>query len=164
MAVIETADCTPLFFWYEGKRGDMPIGGVIHVGWRGLCRGIETRMLERLEQLHLSLDFQRLHVFLGPSIAAECYEVGEDLLEQFASHAFRDEIFFKISRGDQSPHWVLDVKKGIRRSLEASGIPSWNITESPLCTFCEPERFPSYRRARGTGQRIHNFLCLRPPG
>jgi polyphenol oxidase len=154
MAIIETADCTPLFFWFPGS--EAAIGGVIHIGWKGLCLGIEKRLIRFMQEKFPGIDLPQMHVFLGPSIEAKCYEVGNDLYEAFASKSYRDDIFFKIEKS----RLVMDVKKGIRLSLMECGIPGEHIMESSLCTFCEPARLPSYRRAKGTGLRIHNFLCL----
>ena len=44
-----------------------------------------------------------------------------------------------------------------------SGIPDQRIQESTLCTFCEKDRFPSYRRCPTPGKRIYNFLLLKAP-
>jgi YfiH family protein len=161
MAVIETADCTPLFFWYHDNTG-CSIGGVIHIGWRGLLKGIEKKLLELLAVNFVSIDIRRLNVFLGPSIEKKCYEVGPDLYEMFSSKTYRNDIFSPVDpKGPGENKYLLDVKKGIRLSLEESGIPGQQIWESGLCTFCEKDRFPSYRRCPVPGQRIYNFLLLK---
>lgn len=158
MAVIETADCTPLFFWHNSP--EILLGGVIHIGWRGLQLGIEKRLIDYLIRNYSPLILPQLRFFLGPSIEASCYEVGPDLYRQFEGKSYRDEIFMEMMNNPDKTKLAMDVKKGIRLSLIESGIPSQNIEATPLCTFCEKERFPSYRRAKGTGQRIHNFLML----
>ncbi len=158
MAVIETADCTPLFFWHNSP--EVSVGGVIHIGWKGLQLGIEKRLIDYLNRNYSSLILSQLHFFLGPSIEASCYEVGPDLYQQFDRMSYRDEIFKEMKNNPDKTKLEMDVKKGIRLSLIESGIASQNISATNLCTFCEKERFPSYRRAKGTGQRIHNFLML----
>jgi YfiH family protein len=161
MAVIETADCTPLFFWYHDNTG-CSIGGVIHIGWRGLLKGIEKKLLELLAVNFVNVDIRRLNVFLGPAIEKNCYEVGPDLYEMFSSKTYRNDIFSPLdTKRDRKNKYLLDVKKGIRLSLEESGIPGQQIWESPLCTFCEKDRFPSYRRSPIPGKRIYNFLLLK---
>ena len=165
MAVIETADCTPLFFWYHDST-DCSIGGVIHIGWRGLLKGIEKKLLELLAANFENIDIRRLNVFLGPSIEKKCYPVGPDLYEKFSAKTYRNDIFSPLdTKRDRKNKYLLDIKKGIRLSLEESGIPGERIRTSTLCTFCEKDRFPSYRRCPLPGKRIYNFLLLKgPPG
>jgi len=174
IAVIETADCTPMFFWYPG---DKPvIGGVIHVGWRGLWQDIEKKTLLRLKEKIGEINLSDFHVFLGPAIEGDCYEVKEDVWENFKEKSYRDKILIPFqkdmkntidnskNRDNHEKYWKLDVKKGVRYSLQEIGVPGENIGETSLCTFCEAGRFPSYRRAKGTGQRIHNYLFFLTPG
>jgi YfiH family protein len=161
MAVIKTADCTPLFFWHPGGT-DCSIGGVLHIGWRGLLKGIEKKLLELLAVKFVNIDIRRLNVFLGPSIEKNCYEVGPDLYEMFSSKTYRDDIFTPLyTNRNRIYKYLLDVKKGIGLSLKESGIPNQRIWESTLCTFCAKDRFPSYRRCPTPGKRIHNFLLLK---
>ena len=95
---------------------------------------------------------------MGASVEADCYEVGRELYDKFAGKAYRDEVFYK--RNEEK--YRLDIKKGIALSLKEEGIADTHIQASVLCTFCEKERFPSYRRDHKTGGRIYNFLLLKP--
>ncbi len=176
MAVIKTADCTPLFLWDDTYN----FAGVIHIGWQGLFKGMEKRTLEKVTQNTLSKpqpgSLANLSFYMGPAIEQKCYEVGPDLYEKFAGKAYRENIF------TNSPYvkgkYVMDVKKGISLSLQEMGIAEERIMDSGLCTFC-PEaaasvtsdvvnpvrekktaRFPSYRREKGD-TRIYNFVMLK---
>ena len=164
-AAIKTADCTPLCFWFPRDSGSMG-GGVIHIGWRGLLQGIELKVVDLLEKRFSSFTRRQLNIFLGPSIEKKCYEVGEDLYKAFSTKSYRDKIFSPISSGgvETGPrkYW-LDVKQGIRLSLQEAGIPAHQVAASSLCTFCEADRFPSHRRNPNSG-RIYNFLILKRPG
>lgn len=160
MAIIKTADCTPLFFW----NNDYSIGGVVHIGWQGLVKGIETKLLTLLGEKSISPD--SLHFYFGPAIEPRCYEVGPDLYETFAPRWYREKVF---SRHDEKPgKYRLDIKKGISLSLRGLGVPMERITDVGICTFCEAGRFPSYRQDRRSGAtgencgRIYNFLLLKP--
>lgn len=152
MAVIKTADCVPLFFWEK----NCSTGGIIHVGWQGLYKGIEKKLLELLKKR--AVDFSGLRFYMGPAVEADCYEVGRDLYDKFSGKAYRDEVFHQ-KNGEK---YRMDIKKGIAFSLKKEGIADAQIQASRLCTFCERERFPSYRRDRKTGSRIYNFLLLKP--
>jgi YfiH family protein len=159
MAIVRTADCTPLFFWHP----DYTVAGVLHIGWRGLWKGIEKKLAAVLKEKMPADQFQRMNFYLGPSIEASCYEVGPDLWEKFADKPFRGDIFYKSpgKSDNKNERMVMDVKKGIRLSLMETGVPDGQIYSSPLCTYCETSRFPSYRRSPGSGQRIYNFLLLK---
>ncbi len=160
MAIIKTADCTPLFFWND----HYSIGGVIHIGWQGLVKGIETKLLTLLQERAIAPD--SLHFYFGPAIENRCYEVGTDLYEKFASRWYRERVF---SGHQEKPgkYW-LDIKMGISLSLQGLGALADRINDVGICTFCEVERFPSYRqdkRSGATGEkcgRIYNFLLLKP--
>jgi len=148
LAVIQTADCLPLFF-FDDARGR---GGVIHVGWRGLLLGIEERLVSRLGAELGSFTF-----FLGPAIEKKCYEVGGELPGLFANKNYARHIFSENGRGK----YGMDLKAGLKLSLAALGVAAVRIQDSGLCTFCSGGRFPSYRRDGKTGKRIFNFLQLK---
>lgn len=152
VAVIQTADCLPLFF-YRPDRGP---GGVLHVGWRGLQQGIEEALARRLGGDLKGCDF-----LLGPAIEGACYEVGEELLDLFSKKAYNKDIF-TFSRPGK---YRLDLRRGVTLALTALGAAADRILDCGLCTFCTGGRFPSFRRDGAGGGRIYNFLLLgeRPP-
>ena len=147
-AVIQTADCLPLFFINHGQDR----GGVIHVGWRGLQTGIETKLVALLAGDIGNYDF-----YLGPAIESKCYEVGEEMPPLFRDKAYAGRIFAPLGRGK----YAMDLKAGLSFSLRALGVAPERIRDSGICTFCASGRFPSYRRDGKTGKRIFNFLMLK---
>jgi len=149
VAVIQTADCVPLFFYAD----DCSAGGVIHVGWRGLCQGIEKNLLAMLPPG----SFGRYTFYLGPAIEKNCYSVGEDLHLLFAAKSYANDIFTPTDDGK----YLLDLKAGLRLSLIDSGISADRILDCGICTYCAGDRFPSFRRDGKTGKRIFNFLALK---
>ena len=151
VAVIKTADCVPLFVWDSSQS----IAGVIHIGWRGLARGIDIRMMKELGRL--GSDFSHLKFFLGPSISGTCYTVGEDVRTRFQEHPHRDLMFSSPDRGK----FMLDLKAGIHAGLTAAGIRSDQIFASGICNHCETDRFPSHRRDGQSNARIFNFMVLK---
>jgi YfiH family protein len=148
VAVVQTADCVPLFFYAD----DRSTGGVIHVGWRGLCQGIEKNLLAMLPE-----STGRYTFYLGPAIEKKCYAVGEDLRVLFAAKPYAKEIFTPTADGK----YLLDLKEGLRLSLVDSGISADKIHDCAICTYCSGDRFPSFRRDGKTGKRIFNFLALK---
>ena len=148
VAVVQTADCLPLFFFND----DRSRGGILHVGWRGLQQGIEEKLAERLGG-----GLGDYHFYLGPAIEKKCYEVGMELPGLFARKSYGKEIFSAIGGGKH----LMDLPRGVKLSLAALGVSAGRIQDSGLCTFCSAGRFPSYRRDGRTGRRIFNFLLLK---
>ncbi len=151
VAVIQTADCLPLFFCDDSRRR----GGILHVGWRGLQQGIEEKLIARLGKELGDFSF-----FLGPAIEKSCYEVGEELLGLFAEKSYGERIFSPVRPGKYS----LDIRSGLELSLLSAGVAAERISGCGLCTYCSRGLFPSFRRDGGSGRRIFNFLLLKGNG
>jgi YfiH family protein len=150
MAIIKTADCVPLFFWEKNFSN----GGIVHVGWKGLEQKIEAALIKNLKKHKRNpLDFR---FFMGPAIEPTCYPVGPELVDRFKGYFYHEQVFPRSAAGKYS----LDIKKAIRLSLIHWGIAGKDILDSNICTFCQPSRFPSYRRDQGKKDRIYNFLAL----
>jgi copper oxidase (laccase) domain-containing protein len=82
---------------------------------------------------------------IGPGIGVCCYEVGEDVSKQFG-FAIRTH---------------LDLMTENRKQLESAGVPAQNIEALDVCTFCDAERFFSYRREKEKAGRMTSFIMLR---
>ena len=151
VAIIRTADCTPLFFFSD--EANPPVAGILHIGWRGLQAGIEKRLLDQIDCERSSLQF-----ILGHSIEGACYEVGEDLVKQFSKKQYikKDPDLVFHRSGDRI---TMDVKQGIILSLTEEGILKEQIENVPICTRCHPD-LPSYRQDK-TSERIYNFMVLK---
>ena len=150
LAVIKTADCLPLFFWDDAS----PCGGIVHIGWRGLAHGIERTLVESLQVIGRRPD--RFRFFMGPVIESRCYPVGQEVTEAFANHPFKNDLIGRSLSGQTT----LDISAGVRCALLQSGVPHTRIAESGLCTFCERDRFPSFRREGKSASRIYNFMMF----
>jgi YfiH family protein len=124
--LVFVADCLPVAL--------AGAGGVamIHCGWRGMAAGIVRRGVEEVSATAAAV---------GPSIGPCCYEVGDEVLEAFAS------VGDGISRGR-----MLDLREVARRLLAEAGVDCVEISD--LCTSCHPELFFSHRRDHGeTGRQ-----------
>ena len=72
------ADCVPLYFADPVKK----VIGLAHSGWRGTVGRIGAEMIKKMEQEY-GCDRKDIVVAIGPSICKDCYEVSEDVAEQF---------------------------------------------------------------------------------
>ncbi|MEO8216132.1 MAG: peptidoglycan editing factor PgeF [Acidobacteriota bacterium] len=142
---IKVADCLPVTL------AD-PVHSVlanIHSGWRGSLRGIVPRTMEAM-RAGTGFTAAGAIAWLGPSIRVCCFEVGEEVIEQFAAVHPGAERFTNRSVG-LKPHF--DLPAFTRSLLTAGGFAEDNIHDSGICTRCEPATFHSYRRLGRSGGR-----------
>jgi polyphenol oxidase len=140
---IETADCLPALFVDPRQRRV----AAAHAGWRGTAAGIVGRAVAWLAERGSAP--RDLQVALGPCIGSCCYEVGDELRNDFAEP---DRAFF-VPGAQGRPH--LDVRGINVRQLVAAGVPRENIAHVDECTRCRPDLYCSYRRdGRGAGRMI----------
>lgn len=110
----------------------------VHSGWRGAVQQITAATLDAAP-----LDPPATRAYLGPSIRACCFEVGEEVATQF------DERF--VDRSRKKPH--VDLIAFTTDILRARGITE--ISDSGMCTRCEGSIFHSYRRdGAGKGRNL----------
>jgi purine-nucleoside/S-methyl-5'-thioadenosine phosphorylase / adenosine deaminase len=111
------ADCLPIAL--SGREGV----AMVHGGWRGLAGGIVARAAEAV---------QAEAAAIGPGIGPCCYEVGEEVLAEFAE-------LEGVAVGR-----MLDLTAVATRLLERAGVEQIHV--SGLCTSCNPELLFSHRR------------------
>ena len=124
---IKTADCLPVSFIAEEKIAN------IHCGWRGAA--------QRIVDVALDTVGVPAAAWLGPSIRVCCFEVGEEVAEQF------DGAF--IDRTHAKPH--VDIAGLVAARLRERGVA--RVHDSGLCTRCDGSIFHSYRREGKRGGR-----------
>src|SRR5207253_5626444 len=122
----------------------------IHSGWRGSVQRITNATLDTITR-ETAFDPRTSHAYLGPSIRACCFEVGEEVVEQFAaSYADIDKY---VNRDRAKPH--IDQPAIAIDVLRASGFAADRIHDSGLCTRCDGSLFHSYRReGKGGGRNL----------
>ncbi len=78
LLTVLTADCLPVIFSHRQGKGI----AVVHAGWRGLLDGIILNMVERISR---DDDPANWVAAIGPAARSCCYEVNEQLVEQFVN-------------------------------------------------------------------------------
>lgn len=154
LLIIKTADCLPLIL--VDVKG-MAVAAV-HCGWRGTRKRLIQKAV-RAMQVSFGSDPQALLAGLGPCIAQDCYEVGEDVYRDFTPSG-RSESGFQKHPFRQGKYF-LNLKKVNRLQLIDSGVPEEHIFSLDFCTHCEDD-FWSYRRDRKTKGRLLNFVGISP--
>jgi YfiH family protein len=151
--VVQSADCVPLLLW-ASKPGAV---AAVHAGWRGTLARIASRAVSRLEEVY-RVSAGDVHAAIGPSIRVCCYEVGDEVISSFAESGRDIE---RISRPGPRGRRHLDLVEENRAQLVASGVSVERISDSGLCTFCENDRFYSFRKEGGGVGRIFGVIGLR---
>ncbi len=144
---IWTADCFPILF-YDPKR---EVIGAVHGGWRGILEGIIGETLRVMVE-EFGCQKEEVLCGIGPGIGPCCYEVGEEVAEEYRRR-FGEGVLQERER-----RTFLDLRESIRLELRKAGISPERIEEVSLCTHCEGELFYSHRR--GEKGRLLNFIAL----
>ena len=127
---VMTADCLPMLVAeHSGKQV-----AAIHAGWRGLASGIIENTLTNFAD-------QSLHIWLGPCICPQHFQVKEDVRRFYQHHHPKLDAAFSTH---PAGGYQLDLQQAARLILEAYHVV-W-LDASPWCTYQHPEHFFSFRR------------------
>jgi YfiH family protein len=140
---IKVADCLPVAMVDRGNN----IIANVHSGWRGAAQNIVGETLDVIER-DSAFDAREALAWLGPSIRACCFEVGEEVAQRF------DERF--VDRSRTKPH--VDLAAYTTDVLISRGFAAHRIFDSQLCTRCDGSIFHSFRRD-GSGGRNLAFVA-----
>jgi YfiH family protein len=135
-----TADCQPVLFADAGAG----VVGAAHAGWKGAIGGVLEATIEAMEQLGARRE--AIAAVIGPSISQANYEVGPEFIEQFMDEGPQNSQFFINGQGDR---YLFDLTGFGLYRLRASGVGQAEWIRH--CTYADPARFYSYRRATHAG-------------
>lgn len=141
------ADCVPILI--ADVRGGAC--AAVHAGWRGTVAGVVAATLQRMAS-ELGARMSDVRVAIGPSIGPCCFEVGPEVVAAVEQAFPNARAAGAIDDSRARPHvdlWLLN-----RLAAQAMGIPVEAIDVGGDCTACQPDRFFSYRRDRGTPGKI----------
>lgn len=144
---ILTADCAPVLF----ADAEAEVIGAAHAGWRGALDGV----LEATVAAMTGLGARREAIVaaVGPTISQSAYEVGPEFLDRFRDEATGLDRFFIPGRDDRLR---FDLPGFVLHQLRAAEIRE--ATWIGHCTYADPARFFSYRRATHAGQPDYGRL------
>ncbi len=167
---IQTADCLPVIL-VDPKRRAV---GVFHAGWRGTLKRIVEKGVGEMRRRFDSRPWD-LRAIIGPGIHGCCYEVGEELREQFESQfGYAAKLFHEVEGSDpvrekypmlfltaRAPgHGVLpkkiflDLAEANHQQLLAVGVLRKNIEATMPCTHCRTDLLFSHRAEKGSTGRM----------
>jgi polyphenol oxidase len=132
---LTVADCLPVVFFDPQKE----IIGLLHCGWKGIEKKIIEKAIKKMKDTFNS-NTRGILAVIGPGIGNCHFEVKEDLLKKFVSYpeAFRKE----------NGKIFMDLKLVAQKKLEINGLLERNISVSADCTYCQQEKYYSFRREK----------------
>ena len=144
---ILTADCQPVLF----ADPDAHVVGAAHAGWKGAMTGVLEATIGAME--NLGAKRANITAVIGPSISQRAYEVGPEFLDRFLDEDPENQRFFAGGQGDKVQFDLISY--GLHRLREAGvGHAEW----TGHCTYSDPDRFYSYRRATHAGEADYGRL------
>ncbi len=157
------ADCVPLFFVDPVKKAI----GLSHSGWRGTVQKIGKKTVEKMQEAFGS-DPKDLYAAIGPSICQDCYEVSEDVIEEFRKVFFPDNDSPDNDSQDNGRLWFstgagkyqLNLWEANRLIMLEAGISASRIEVTDLCTCCNPGLLFSHRASHGQRGNLGAFMKL----
>ncbi|MFH2097360.1 MAG: peptidoglycan editing factor PgeF, partial [bacterium] len=143
---ITVADCLPVFIYDPVHK----VIGLVHAGWKGLISEIIPAAVIAMKGQFQSKPGEIL-VGIGPGIKSCHYQVDDRRAEEF--RAKYPEAMIK-KQGTQS----LDLTLIARQQLINMGVLETNIKVNTDCTYCQQNKYFSYRREGG--QKVKTMLIV----
>ena len=152
LAGAKTADCVPVLI------GDPRTGSfaAVHAGWRGTVRSIVSKTVERLKA-EFGSEASDMIAAVGPAACGRNYEIGQDVIDEFADSFADSEKYFEPTRPG---HALVDLHAANRDQLIASGISEGRIFTAPYCTMERLDLFFSYRKEKKTNGKTGRLLSV----
>lgn len=148
VCAVQIADCMPVSL----ARTDGTAVAVAHAGWRGMAAGV---LESTIEALRPRSGTTTLVAWLGPCIGPQAFEVGGEVREAFLDHDAGAGLAF-LDRGNGK--WLGNLPALARRRLNRAGVTA--VFGGEYCTYSDPERFFSYRRATHEGVKTGRMAAF----
>ncbi len=144
------ADCTPIILYDKKNK----IYAIVHAGWRGTAKAIVTKSIDKMKNA-FNCNPAEICAAIGPSICYNCFETGNEVIEQLKTSVSDTEGLVKTVRGK----FYADLAGFNARQLSEAGVKSVDI--APFCTYHNNEKFFSYRKENKTTNRISAFAFIK---
>ncbi len=157
MLVTAYADCVPLYF--ADKR--LHVIGLSHSGWRGTVNNMAQATVDKLN-LEFGSRPEDIIAFIGPSICASCYEVGEDVAQNFFDtyKEDADKVLKLKNETAMGKKYYLNLHAANKLNMLRAGIPQSNIHVTDICTCCNPEILFSHRASKGKRGGLCGYMMI----
>ncbi len=152
--VTKYADCVPLYLVDPVKKAI----GLSHSGWRGTVLKIGKVTVQEMIK-NFGSDPMDLIAVIGPSICCDCYEISEEVADEFRKAFFDCERKGILSsRGNGK--YLCDLWSANREVFLEAGLLRNNIHVSEVCTSCNSDLLFSHRKTQGRRGNLAAFLTI----
>ena len=149
------ADCVPLLLADPVHRAI----GCAHSGWRGTAANMGKAALEVMKREY-GTEAKDVITAIGPSICQDCYEVSEDVIDQFRE-VYHRKIWPDLFYEKQNGKFQLNLWEACRQNFLMAGVLPEHISLPDLCTCCNPKFLFSHRASRGNRGNLAAVVMLR---
>ena len=149
------ADCVPLYFVDPVHKAI----GLTHSGWKGTVGKIGKVTVEKMTETY-GTDPKDVLAAIGPSICQSCYEVSEDVIDQF-QEAFEEKYWPELFYGKENGKYQLNLWRANELIFEEAGILKENYSTTNICTCCNPGYLFSHRASYGKRGNLGAFLQIK---
>lgn len=148
------ADCVPLFFVDPVHRAI----GLSHSGWRGTVGRIGARTIEAMQQAY-GTQPKDVWVAIGPSICQDCYEISQDVADEFCKEFpnYQEDILIPKNHGK----FQLDLWRCNELLLLEAGVTKEHLITTNVCTCCNHKYLFSHRATQGKRGNLGAFLSIK---
>lgn len=147
---VRVADCVPVLMANrDGSRV-----AAIHAGWRGVIAGVVAAAFGELAEGESATNYVAA---VGPCIGYDAFEVGPEVLDEFA------RVFGRTAPTRKTPDGKgrVDLRQAIYRQLEGIGFTADQIDTTDRCTYQDKDEFFSHRRDNGVTGRMAAMIQAR---
>lgn len=148
---VMSADCVPILL-FDKKRN---VIAAIHAGWRGTVAEIVTNTIKKMHQEYGS-EAKDIVASIGPSISAEVYEVGKEVIDKVRLLFGSLEGIIELKSNEKG---LFNLWEANKQLLMKSGVKEENIEVAGICTFKNSDTYFSHRNSSNTG-RFAAGICL----
>lgn len=137
-----TADCLPILVYDPALK----IIAAIHAGWKGAYLGVIENTIQKMQKIY-GCSPSHLIAKIGPAIAKDSYEVGQEFYQKWMDlDPTHEQYFFK------KDSIYFDLPKVAFNKLQKLGLKTQNIENSNIDTVYD-ENYFSYRQSFKMGQK-----------
>ena len=156
---VRTADCIPVLLYDPVHRAI----AAVHDGWRGTVQRLSQKVIAEMQRCYGTVAGD-LKAVIGPGIGPESFQVGQEVVDEFAAAGFPMEQILKdcgpkapTAQNPMAGGLHIDLWRANEWLLQEVGVKSIQI--AGICTY-KNDRYFSARREGTKCGRIINCIKL----
>ena len=152
------ADCVPVYFYDPIKE----VIAMVHSGWKGTVKKISEVTIKKMRDT-FDCKPENIMVAIGPHICKDCYEVGQDVFDEFIL-SFEDFEMQKIFSRKNEEKYLLNLQEAVKLTVIKNGVLENNFFSTNICTYhsqIQDYSLCSYRRTKSPTHRMLTAIMMR---